>query len=96
MPGPPMDVVVRGVGHAHIDVAWLWPLSQTRRKVARTFSTALRLIEQYPEFIFTQSQPQLYQYVADDHPELWRRSRSELPKGAGRQSVACGWRPTAT
>ena len=42
-----MDVVVGGVGHAHIDVAWLWTLSQTRQKVARTFSTALCLMEQY-------------------------------------------------
>jgi len=79
--GPPMDVVVRGVGHAHIDVAWLWPLSQTRRKVARTFSTALRLMEQYPEFTFTQSQPQLYQYIADDHPELMAQIKERVAEG---------------
>ena len=79
--GPPMDVIVSGVGHAHIDVAWLWPLSQTRRKVARTFSTALRLMEQYPEFIFTQSQPQLYQYIADDHPELMAQIKERVAEG---------------
>ena len=79
--GPPMDVVVRGVGHAHIDVAWLWPLSQTRQKVARTFSTALHLMEQYPAFIFTQSQPQLYQYIADDHPEIMARIEQRVAEG---------------
>ena len=79
--GPPMEVVVRGVGHAHIDVAWLWTLSQTRQKVARTFSTALRLMEQYPEFIFTQSQPQLYQYIADDHPEIMAQIKERVVEG---------------
>lgn len=79
--GPPMDVVVRGVGHAHIDVAWLWTLSQTRQKVARTFSTALRLMEQYPEFTFTQSQPQLYQYIADDHPEIMAQIKERVAEG---------------
>lgn len=79
--GPPMDVVVSGVGHAHIDVAWLWPLSQTRQKVARTFSTALRLMEQYPEFKFTQSQPQLYQYIADDHPEIMAQIKERAAEG---------------
>ena len=79
--GPPMDVVVTGVGHAHIDVAWLWTLSQTRRKVARSFSTALRLMEQYPEFIFTQSQPQLYQYIAEDHPEMMAQIKERVAEG---------------
>ena len=79
--GPPLNVVVRGVGHAHIDVAWLWTLSQTRRKVARTFSTALRLLEQYPEFHFTQSQPQLYQYIAEDHPEMMAQIKERVAEG---------------
>ena len=79
--GPPMDVVARGVGHAHIDVAWLWTLRQTRQKVARTFSTALRLMEQYPEFKFTQSQPQLYQYIADDHPEMMAQIKERVAEG---------------
>ena len=79
--GPPMDVVVTGVGHAHIDVAWLWTLSQTRQKVARTFSTALRLMEQYPDFYFTQSQPQLYQYIANDHPEIMAQIKERVAEG---------------
>ena len=79
--GPPMDVVVSAVGHAHIDVAWLWTLRQTRQKVARTFSTALRLMEQYPEFTFTQSQPQLYQYIAEDHPEIMAQIKKRVAEG---------------
>ena len=79
--GPPLDVVVSGVGHAHIDVAWLWTLSQTRKKTARSFSTALRLMERYPEFKFTQSQPQLYQYIAEDHPELMAEIKQRVAEG---------------
>ena len=79
--GPPLDVVVSGVGHAHIDVAWLWTLSQTRKKTARSFSTALRLMERYPEFIFTQSQPQLYQYIAEDHPEIMAQIKQRVADG---------------
>lgn len=40
------------IGHTHIDVAWLWRLKHTREKIARSFSTVLRLMEQYPEYIF--------------------------------------------
>ncbi|MBE9506586.1 MAG: alpha-mannosidase, partial [Chloroflexi bacterium] len=76
--GPPLAVDVIAVGHAHLDVAWLWPVSQTRRKAARTFSSVLRLMEQFPGFRFTQSQPQLYRYVAEDHPDIFERVRARV------------------
>ena len=60
---------VTAVGHSHIDVAWLWTLAQTRQKAARTFTTVLRLMEQYPEYHFTQSQPQLYAFIKEDYPD---------------------------
>ena len=69
--GPSLDVHVAATGHAHIDVAWLWTLGQTRRKAGRTFHTVLRLMEQFPDYHFTQSQPQLYDYVRQDYPELF-------------------------
>ncbi|MGH2541484.1 MAG: alpha-mannosidase, partial [Ardenticatenaceae bacterium] len=51
---------ITAVGHAHIDMAWLWRLSHTREKAARTFSTVLHLMRQYPEYRFVHSTPQLY------------------------------------
>jgi alpha-mannosidase len=63
------------VGHTHIDVAWLWTLAQTREKSARSFSTVLNLMKEYPEYIFMSSQPQLYQFVKRDYPELYEESR---------------------
>jgi alpha-mannosidase len=68
-------------GHAHIDVAWLWPLAESERKVARTLATQLALMEEYPEYKFLQSQPQLYQMVKKNYPELYERIRSAVRAG---------------
>jgi alpha-mannosidase len=73
--------VVHAMGHAHIDVAWLWPLRVTRGKAARTFATALALMEQYPAYTFTQSQPQLYKMVAEDDPDLFARVKARVAEG---------------
>jgi alpha-mannosidase len=69
------------VGHTHIDVAWLWRLRHTREKAARSFSTALRLMEQYPEFVFLQTQPQLYDFVKQDYPDLYERIKKVVARG---------------
>ena len=79
--GSPMDVDIIGVGHAHIDVAWLWTLGQTRRKVGRTFSNVLRLMEQYPDYHFSQSQPQLYKYTAENYPEIFEGIKERVKEG---------------
>jgi len=79
--GPALDVDVIGTGHAHIDVAWLWTLGITRQKAGRTFYTVQRLMEQFPEYHFTQSQPQLYDYVRQDHPELFEAIGKRIAEG---------------
>ena len=68
-------------GHTHIDVAWLWPLAETVRKCARTFSTACRLIERYPHFIFNCSQPQLYAYTKEHYPSLYAEIKEHVRQG---------------
>ena len=50
-------------GHAHLDVGWLWPVWRTRQKVAHTVATALHLMERYPDYHFSMSQPQVYHYL---------------------------------
>ena len=79
--GPAADVSVAAAGHAHIDVAWLWTLGQTRRKAGRTFHTVLRLMEEFPEYTFSQSQPQLYDYVRQDYPELFEAIKERVAEG---------------
>lgn len=61
------------IGHAHIDLAWLWPWRETRRKAARTFANQLRNIKKYDGFIFAESQPQMWTWLEEDYPELFAR-----------------------
>jgi alpha-mannosidase len=76
--GAPIAAVIHATGHAHIDVAWLWTLGQTRRKAERTFHTVIRLMEQFPEYQFTQSQPQLYQFIKEDQPALFASIKQRI------------------
>ncbi len=69
------------VGHTHIDVAWLWRLRQTREKSCRSFSTVLKLMEEYPEYKFMSSQAQLYDYVKQDYPEVFERIKERVKEG---------------
>jgi alpha-mannosidase len=78
---PPLDVNITAVGHAHLDVAWLWTLGQTRRKAGRTFYNVVRLMEQFPEFHFSQSQPQLLDFVRQDYPELFAMIKQRVREG---------------
>ena len=57
-------------GHAHLDVGWMWPYWRTRQKIAHTVSTVLNLMERYPQFHYSQSQPQVLQWLKEDAPEM--------------------------
>ncbi|MGG6309573.1 alpha-mannosidase [Paenibacillus macerans] len=74
-------VTVHCIGHTHIDVAWLWRLKHTREKAARSFSTVLRLMEMFPEYVFLQTQPQLYDYLKQDYPELYEQIKERVKEG---------------
>lgn len=69
------------VGHTHIDVAWLWTLAVTKDKAVRSFSTVLELMRQYPEYLFMSSQPQLYQYVKENAPEIYSQIKERVKEG---------------
>src|SRR5262249_51978104 len=64
---------LRAIGHAHVDTAWLWPLAETYRKVARTLSSQTRYMDDYPEFRFACSQAQQLAWVEERDPDLWMR-----------------------
>ncbi|MEV0692761.1 glycoside hydrolase family 38 C-terminal domain-containing protein [Streptomyces sp. NPDC050388] len=72
---------VSGVGHAHIDSAWLWPLRETRRKTSRTFSNVTALAGEYDDFVFACSQAQQYAWVRDHYPQVWEGIRKAVDKG---------------
>jgi alpha-mannosidase len=75
------SLVISAVGHAHLDLAWLWPIRETVRKGTRTFATALNLMDRYPEYVFGASQPQLYQWIKDRHPSLYERLKARVAEG---------------
>jgi alpha-mannosidase len=68
-------------GHAHIDLAWLWPVAETRRKVRRTFATVLQLMERYPELCFSQSSAQAYAWLEADDPQLFEEVKKRVQEG---------------
>lgn len=73
---------VYGVGHSHIDMAWLWRLCATREKASRTFSTVLNLMKQYPEYRFLHSSPQLYRFLKEDYPEIYEQVKDRIAEGS--------------
>ena len=80
-PAAASALTVWAVGHAHLDVGWLWPVRESIRKAARTFASQLRLLEKYPEYIFGASQPQLYMFVKEHYPELYRQIKLRVAEG---------------
>ncbi|WP_066388685.1 alpha-mannosidase [Neobacillus mesonae] len=75
------DITIHTVGHTHIDVAWLWRLRNTREKSARSFSTVLHLMKQFPEYLFLQTQPQLYDYIKADYPDIYEQMKAKIAEG---------------
>lgn len=72
---------VYAVGHSHIDSAWLWPIRETVRKVARTFSNACDLIDRNPDFVFAASSAQQYAWLKEYYPQLFERVRVKVGEG---------------
>ena len=72
---------VVGIGHTHIDCAWLWTLKQTREKVQRSFATVLELMRKYPEYKFMSSQALLYKNMKEEAPELYAEIAQRIKEG---------------
>uniref|UniRef100_A0A7N5ZTJ3 alpha-mannosidase n=1 Tax=Anabas testudineus TaxID=64144 RepID=A0A7N5ZTJ3_ANATE len=72
---------VHAMGHCHIDSAWLWPYEETIRKCGRSWVTAIRLMEKNPEFVFTCSQAQQFQWVKSWYPGLFSQIQQFVEKG---------------
>ncbi len=86
-PAVPSAHRVSVIGHAHIDSAWLWPLRETIRKCARTFSNVLRLMDDEPEFRFGCSQAAQYEWMRLHYPSIFEAIGRAIERG---QWVAIG------
>ena len=69
------------VGHAHLDTAWLWPLGITHHKMAHTTANQLRLMEQYPEYVFVHSQASQYEWLETEYPKLFQQVKEAIKRG---------------
>ena len=72
---------VVAVGHAHIDSAWLWPIRETQRKCARTFASAIELMDDYPDYHFTCSQAAQYDWIERSYPTVFEGIRDKVAGG---------------
>ncbi|MEU4211662.1 glycoside hydrolase family 38 C-terminal domain-containing protein [Streptomyces sp. NPDC026206] len=72
---------ISAVGHAHIDSAWLWPLRETVRKVARTTSSMTALLEDDPYFVYAMSQAQQFAWIKEHRPEVYARVKKAVAEG---------------
>jgi alpha-mannosidase len=69
------------IGHSHMDTAWLWPIDETIRKCARTYSNALSLMEQYPEYSFIQSTPLHAEWMRQYYPAIFEKIVQRVAEG---------------
>lgn len=79
--GEDSPYTVYATGHAHLDLAWLWPMRETKRKAERTFSNQLRNMERYPDYVFGASQPQQFAWIEEKHPELFKELGAAIERG---------------
>ncbi len=73
--------VYTAVGHAHLDLAYLWPIRETKRKGARTFANQLANLKKYPGYVFGASQAQLFQWMKDLYPSVYADIKQAVAKG---------------
>ncbi|MFG6104972.1 alpha-mannosidase [Leptothoe sp. EHU-05/26/07-4] len=76
------------VGHAHLDLAWLWPVADTWQAAERTFTSVLTLQQEFPELIYTHSSPALFAWLETNRPQLFRQIQQQV--AAGQWSIDAG------
>lgn len=72
---------IRAVGNSHIDMAWLWPWTETVEVVRNTFGTALELMDEYPEFLYAQSTAQDFLWLEEKYPDLFKEIQKRVKEG---------------
>ena len=65
--------VMHAVGHAHLDLGWLWPIRESKRKAVRTLTNVFYLLEKYPDFHFVISQPQQLIWIKENEPNVFKK-----------------------
>lgn len=69
------------VGHSHLDLEWHWTKEETRRKTVRTLGNQLKIIEEYPEYIYLQTQPWILETVKNEYPDVYKKVKKYVKSG---------------
>ena len=72
---------VRAIGNSHIDMAWLWPWTETVEVVRNTFQSVLDLMREYPDLTFTMSSARTYEWMQEKYPDLFRQIQERVKEG---------------
>jgi alpha-mannosidase len=80
-PAAPGAHAISAIGHAHIDSAWLWPVRETVRKVARTVSNVVNLLDTNDDLVFAMSSAQQYAWIEEHRPEVFARLTEHVAAG---------------
>ena len=72
---------IRAVGNAHIDMAWLWPWTETVEVVRNTFRSVLDLMREYPDFKFTMSSARTYEWMEEKYPDMFQEIQQRVKEG---------------
>jgi alpha-mannosidase len=72
---------IRAVGNSHIDMAWLWPWTETVEVVRNTFGSVLDLMQEYPDFKFTMSSARAYEWMEERYPDLFQEIVQRVKEG---------------
>ncbi len=80
-PAAPGGHSISAVGHAHIDSAWLWPVRETVRKVARTVANVVQLMDSDDSLVFAMSSAQQWAWLESAYPELFARVTTYVEQG---------------
>lgn len=73
---------IQCVGHAHLDMAWLWPIPDTWNAAERTFRSVLNLQEDFPQLTYTHSSPALFEWIEHNRPELFKQIQTKVSEGS--------------
>jgi alpha-mannosidase len=79
---------INWIGHAHLDMAWLWPVAETWDAAERTFKSVLNLQNEFPELIYCHSSPALYAWIEENRPQLFEQIKARVAEG--RWEIAAG------
>lgn len=72
------SIDIFAVGNCHIDTAWLWPFAETKRKIVRSWTSQLKIADEYPEYVFVASQMQQFKWLKLYHPEIFEKVKEKF------------------